>query len=202
MAEFINYFQDGDHSLPTILMLHGTGGDEKDLLDIAEFIGRDNPKLGIRGRIVEGGANRYFAHLPSGQFDLQSLQTESAALFQEVHKLAEEYKVDEDSMIMLGFSNGANVGLYAMLHKLTPIKRGIFMHAMALTDKIDPDASVGKVWMSHGILDPIVHERNFALIQKYVKNSGGQITTFEHNRGHEVTMEEIQDAKNWLDKLE
>ncbi|KIS02978.1 alpha/beta hydrolase [Paucilactobacillus wasatchensis] len=201
MTTFNHFYQPGDAGLPTILMLHGTGGDEEDLLPIADFIAPKNSKLGIRGQLVEQGMTRYFKHLPNGGFDLESLATETDLLVTEIKRLAQEYQLDYDKMIVLGFSNGANVALYAMLHDLVPFKSGIFMHPMLLTDAEVAGASLGSVWISHGILDPIVPERIFNLLQQRLKEAHADVTVFEHEKSHEVTMPEIQAAKKWFEEL-
>ncbi|WP_170999569.1 alpha/beta hydrolase [Paucilactobacillus kaifaensis] len=201
MVTFKHFYQAGDSDLPTILMLHGTGGDEKDLLQIADFIAPKNPKLGVRGRLVEQGMTRYFNHLSNGSFDLESLASETNLLLIEIKRLAEEYHLEYDKMIVLGFSNGANVALYAMLNNLTPIKTGIFMHPMILSNETASTANIGPVWLSHGILDPIVPERIFGLLQQKLAEAHADVTVFEHNKSHEVTMPEIEDAKKWFDEL-
>lgn len=201
MATFKHFYQPGNSELPTILMLHGTGGDEKDLLQIADFIAPKNPKLGVRGRLVEQGMTRYFNHLANGSFDLESLSSETDLLLAEIQRLANEYHLAYDKMLVLGFSNGANVALYAMLNNLTPIKTGIFMHPMILSNEAADNADIGQVWLSHGILDPIVPERIFGLLQEKLTQAHAEVTVFEHNKSHEVTMPEIEDAKKWFDEL-
>lgn len=199
MSELHTAFFPGEPNKAPILMLHGTGGDESDLLPIATFLAPDSPKLGIRGRVNEGGANRYFQHTPDGGFDLENLSQETDWLLETVHDLAAKHGLDESRLVVLGFSNGANVAAYAWLYKHAPFKTAVLLHPMQL-DGQPSTANLSDVsaFMSHGDVDPIVSSANFAALQQQLTDAGAAIKTYEAHQSHQLTREELAAAKEWL----
>lgn len=199
MTDIHAAFFPGHTELTPVLMLHGTGGDESDLLPIATFLFPQHPKLGIRGRINENGSNRYFVRHTDGTFDLDSLSHETDWLLEAIQTKTTEHHLDTSRLIVLGFSNGANVAAYAMLHKTVPFKRAVLLHPML----IDPAESVAnladtRVFASYGDVDPIVSESNFDALTTQLTAQQANVEPFKNHQSHHLTQAELLAAKDWL----
>ncbi|GEL14510.1 alpha/beta hydrolase [Pediococcus cellicola] len=193
------FFKPGKSTSAPILMLHGTGGDEQDLSKIVSYLAPDSPQLGIRGRLVENGQTRYFTHTQDGGFDLVSLSQETDWLLDTIAQTASKYELNTDEMIVVGYSNGANVAAYALLEKQATFKTGILFHPMLLkpTQSL-PNLSQVKVWGSHGAKDPIVAKANFVQLMQTLQQAHAEVTIFEHQQFHNINEQELESAKKWL----
>ncbi|WP_409021890.1 alpha/beta hydrolase [Dellaglioa sp. P0083] len=202
MAEAITSYKAGKVGNATILMLHGTGGTESDLLSIADFLAPDSPKIGIRGRLIENRLTRYFAHLPDGGFDLNSLSVETSWLMTVINELAVEYAFDPEKLIVLGYSNGANVAYHSLLTGQALFKTAVLLHPMVLSENIKATADLSdiKIWGSYGFLDPIVSKSNFDELKKFCREFNIEFTSFEAEQSHQISESELRNAKQWLDK--
>ncbi|GAA3606748.1 alpha/beta hydrolase [Secundilactobacillus similis] len=195
-------FFPGDDQLAPVLMLHGTGGDESDLLPIATFLFPQHPKLGIRGRIRENGANRYFIRHDHGDFDLANLSQETDWLLGAIESESQRLHLDAKRMIVLGFSNGANVAAYAWLHKRPPFRTGILLHPM-LIDPASTTANLDDVqaFASFGDVDPLITERNFNQLTQQFTIAGANLTSFKNHQSHRPSQAELAAARNWVQHL-
>ena len=191
--ENVNYtFVKGDPSVSPLLLLHGQGGDENDLLPIGKYLSPNSPMLSIRGRVQEQGMNRYFKHSENGGFDLNNLEQETTWLFKVLNELCQKFNIDYERFIVVGYSNGANVVARALLTRSDTFHTGIFFHPMALsTVDSKQDLSDVKVWMSHGDQDPIV-------LDTYLEEQGAEVTIFRHDQSHNLNEAELANAKSWL----
>ncbi|MFD1464889.1 alpha/beta hydrolase [Lapidilactobacillus mulanensis] len=193
------FYKPGKNDAPPILMLHGTGGDEQDLSGLATFIAPDSAQLGIRGRLLENGQTRYFAHTATGGFDLDSLEHETDWLLATVDHYAQQYQLDPAQMIVLGYSNGANVAAYAWLEKQPQFKKGILFHPMLLKTPAKAQAlKAVQIWSSHGTNDPIVSQANFESLVGHLQNAQAEVTVFNHEQSHNINQDELNSAKNWF----
>ena len=130
----VNYaFVKGDPTVSPLLLLHGQGGDENDLLPIGKYLSPNSPMLSIRGRVQEQGMNRYFKHTENGGFDLNDLEQETTWLFSVLNDLCRKFDIDYERFIVIGYSNGANVAARALLTRSDTFHTGIFFHPMALS---------------------------------------------------------------------
>lgn len=191
-----------DRQAPPILLLHGTGGDEHSLVELATAIAPNSSLLGIRGKVSEGGANRYFRRFAEGQFDLVDLEKQTDNLLEEVKELIGTYQLDLSQMIILGYSNGANIGAHLMLAREGGFTRGLLFHPMSLGkhDHHFP-LSESKVWLSYGELDPIVPVETFEeLVQAFAERKAS-VTAYRAVMSHGLTREELVSAKQWLEEL-
>lgn len=195
-------FFPGDPQLAPILMLHGTGGDESDLLPIATFLFPQHPKLGIRGRIRENGANRYFIRHEHGDFDLANLSQETDWLLAAIETESHRRHLDAHRMIVLGFSNGANVAAYAWLHKQPAFRAGVLLHPM-LIDPAPTTANLSDVqaFASFGDVDPLVTEANFDQLTQQLTDAGTKLTGFKHHQSHRLSQAELAAAQTWAKAL-
>lgn len=202
MTDIHSAYYQGKPELPPILMLHGTGGDESDLLPIAQFLFPENTKLGIRGRISENGANRYFIRHDDGSFDLDNLSQETDWLLSAIQAETEVHDLDPEKIIVLGFSNGANVAAYAWLHKQAPFKTAVLLHPMMITAPTEQVDLTGiRAFATHGDLDPIVSEDNFNMLMQQLNSAHADVKAFENHQSHRLTQAELQAAQEWVKQL-
>lgn len=202
-AQVRHLFVSGDPELPLLLLLHGTGGDETDLLDVARFVAPDHPILAIRGRVLEKGYARYFERYAAGEFNLDSLHMETLWLIETIQQLARRYQLETGRMIGLGFSNGANIALHAMLSQPTaPLQHLAALHAMSVEKIADPqDLSNKQVFLSYGTQDPLISASNFSALTRNVRQSGAEVTTFQAEQTHALTHDELHALQRWFVKV-
>ncbi|WP_338997633.1 alpha/beta hydrolase [Lactococcus formosensis] len=199
-----NYiFKPGDESLAPVLVLHSTGGDEEQLIPLAEDLFPNHPLLSIRGRVSDQGINRYFKLKGPGftkeNFDLESLNQESQWLAAEVVRLGEEYELDLSKLAVIGYSNGANVALYMQLKGLIQFDRVLAFHAMQLTDVDTPViADESKIFLTHADNDPIVTRANLEELSSDLQKTECELEVFKASFGHQLSNEELVAAKKWL----
>lgn len=204
-----NYvFKAGRKNLAPLLLLHSTGGDEHQLLEIAEMIAPHHPILSIRGRVNEQGSNRYFKLCGLGgftkeNFDLDALDEETNWLTSEVQSLAQKHNLDVQKMIALGYSNGANVALNMFLKGKFNFDKIIAFHGMQL-EEFEEAIQLDKkqVFLTYAANDRIVPRENFGDLKGDLEDSGCQIEIFESSLGHQLTQEEVMAAKKWLAKAD
>src|SRR5690625_3631014 len=108
-------YEKGQSTDSTFILLHGTGGNEEDLLPVAAALDAKANVLSIRGNVLEDGKARYFKRLRKGQYDVSDLMTRGQELYAFIEEKAEEYQFSLEEAIYLGFSNGANIAMNMML---------------------------------------------------------------------------------------
>jgi len=201
MVKDINYiYVPGDISLPPILLLHGTGGDEMDLLAVADQLAPKHPKLAIRGRINEGGKWRYFERVDVNTFNLASLEHETDWLIQVVQQLVRKHGLLEQGMLLLGYSNGANIGAYAILTRSeTPWQVAMLYHARLITPVVGQHNRTNqKIFATYGEVDPLVTYSKFSQLMQAFQNQSAQVSTFVSRNSHAVSPLEITATQLWL----
>jgi phospholipase/carboxylesterase len=183
----------------TLLALHGTGGDEHDLLPLGRALLPGAGILSPRGRVLENGMPRFFRRLAEGVFDQQDLATRTDELAAFIDEAAAAYGLDRDRVVAVGFSNGANIAASLLL------KRGAVLHGAVLLSpmvpfepKELPDLRGVRVFLGAGRRDPIVPASQVELLGALLESSGAQVTTHWHNGGHSITNDELEAAQRWI----
>lgn len=192
-------FQKGnDQSKPTLLLLHGTGGTEQDLLQLAEIIDADSNVLSIRGNVLENGMPRYFRRLAEGVFDEEDLVFRTNELNEFLDEAAEKYDFDRNNIFAIGYSNGANIAASLMFHYQNALKGAILHHPMVPRRGIDlPDLSDKKVFIAAGTNDPICSSQESEDLKVLLEGAGSSVELHWENRGHQLTMDEVEAAAKW-----
>lgn len=194
-------FIEGDKSAPTFLLLHGTGGNEEDLLGLGRTIDARANLLGVRGGELEQGMPRFFRRLGMGVFDLDNLSMRTKELAAFLNEAAAKYGFDRDNVIAIGYSNGANIAANLLFEVGKVVKGAILHHAMIPRDDIDmPDLTGVNVWIGAGSNDPMVPADNTKGLEHYLTKQGANVQMYWHEAGHQLTMDEVRDAKDWYDK--
>lgn len=194
-------FEQGKPQRKKLLLLHGTGGDETSLLDIARFLDEEATLLSFRGTVQESGMNRFFKRNGLNQFDLVSLEEESDRLIQMITTVSEEKSIPIEEWVIVGYSNGANIAAHLLLERHFAIKQAILLHPMSLgVDTQEFPLSDKAVWLSVSENDPIVSREASNQLIEQLKNRHVSVTISATNSGHQITLDEINQAKKWLDE--
>lgn len=183
----------------TILVCHGTGGDENSLTWLAEVLDPEAAILSPRGNVSEGGMPRFFRRFAEGVFDLEDVTFRANELADFVSLAIERYELDAQSIVGVGYSNGANILSQTMLLRPESLSQLVLLRAMVVLEEVgQPDLSGKRVWISDGVRDPIVPTENAERFAAQLKGFGADVTLNWHNGGHELGREEIELAKAWL----
>jgi phospholipase/carboxylesterase len=191
-----------DPTKPTLLLLHGTGGNELDLLPLAGRIDDEASVLSVRGNVLENGMPRFFRRLAEGVFDEEDLVFRTKELNEFLDEASEKYGFDRDNIIAIGYSNGANIAASLLFHYQNALKGAILHHPMVPRKGIDlPDLTGKSVFIAAGTNDPICSPLESSELQALLEKANANVELHWENRGHQLTMEEAAAAANWYRKV-
>ncbi|RDW16233.1 alpha/beta hydrolase [Oceanobacillus chungangensis] len=196
-------FQKGTNSAkPTLLLLHGTGGTEQDLLQLAEIVDKEANVLSVRGNVLENGMPRFFRRLAEGVFDEEDLVFRTKELNEFLDDAAEQYEFDRSNIVAIGYSNGANIAASLLFHYQDALKAAILHHPMVPRRGIElPDLSSNGVFIAAGTNDPICPATESEDLKSLLENAGASVELHWENRGHQLTIDEVKAAANWYNSL-
>lgn len=182
----------------TLLLLHGTGGTENDLLDIASFIDPEANILSLRGNEPEGPMNRFFKRHGEGNLDVENLKYHAKDLYNFIDDLAEEKGFDRNKVVPVGYSNGANIAGGVLYLFDNPFKGAILLHPMVpFQEESMPSLAETPVFIGAGTNDPICAPSESEALKTALESAGSQVTLHWESYGHSLSMPELQAAKGW-----
>jgi phospholipase/carboxylesterase len=199
---FVHRFVPAENSKRTLLILHGTGGNEDDLLPVGRMLDPESALLSPRGNVLENGAPRFFRRLREGVFDEEDLIRRAHELADFVVEAVKENGLDASRVVAVGYSNGANIASAMML--LRPeILRGavLFRGQTPLVPEKLPSLVARGVFLSSGKFDPIVDAENVSTLAQMFVKAGAEVTHKWQESGHELSRVDIDDAREWLARL-
>jgi predicted esterase len=195
-VDFIHEFVPGS-SERTLLLLHGTGGNERDLIPLGHELDSNASLLSPRGKVLENGMPRFFRRLAEGVFDLDDLQKRTHELADFVMAAAERYKVK--NIVAVGYSNGANIAASMLLLRPEILSAAILFRAMVpLIPETQPNLSSVRVWIGAGTFDPIVPASETKRLAELLRGAGADVTIRFFPGGHELTRDDVEVAREWL----
>lgn len=185
---------------PPLLLLHGTGGNEHDLVRLGRMISPGSALLSPRGDVNEGGALRFFARLAEGVFDPAEIERRTHALADFVAAATVKYGLDSRRLIAVGFSNGANVAATMMLLRPDVIGGGILYRAMVVLDRAAaPFTLTGRrVLLANGNVDPLVPPGHPERLATLLRAGGAEVAVESHPASHQLTARDVALAQAWL----
>lgn len=184
---------------PTLLLLHGTGGNENDLIGLASLIAPGAAILGVRGNVSENGMPRFFRRLAEGVFDEPDLIARTAELGSFLGAAAEEYGFDRANVYALGYSNGANIAASLMFHQAGVFKGAILHHPMVPLRGLElPDLTGLPVFIGAGENDPIVSRSETEELASLLSGAGANVEIHWERQGHQLTRTEAEAAAAWF----
>ncbi|MEK3967473.1 MULTISPECIES: alpha/beta hydrolase [Paenibacillus] len=196
----IHVFRKGkDITKPTLVLFHGTGGNEQDLLPLAEMLSPDSSVLGIRGNVLENGMPRFFRRLAEGVFDEADLVFRTHEIKQFLDEAAEKYGFDANNLVAVGYSNGANIAGSLLFHYKDIFRAAVLLHPMVPLRNVElPSLEGVSIFIGAGTNDPLITSTETQELEGILQKAGAEVTTHWGNQGHRLSMAEAEAAKDWL----
>ena len=199
--DFIHEFVPGS-SERTLLLLHGTGGNERDLIPLGRELDPSAALLSPRGKVLENGMPRFFRRLAEGVFDLEDLKTRTNELADFAAAAAQHYGFASDNVIAVGYSNGANIAASMLLLRPEILRSAVLFRAMVpLVPENLPDLSSVHVWIGAGSEDPIIPTSETQRLVELLRSARADVTLRFFNAGHGLTSSDVETARQWLEEL-
>jgi phospholipase/carboxylesterase len=198
----IHIFQRGKNELSTtLILLHGTGGNEYDLLPYASYLDQEANILSIRGNVSEHGMNRFFRRIKEGVFDQVDLAFRTKELLDFIEEASQLYHFSLERVVLVGYSNGSNIASSILLSYVTPYQAALLHHPMVpFRKELDIELSSKKILIIAGTNDPICSTTETEELFSMYLNLGSLPTLLWTNQGHQLTKQEMSQAKLWYEK--
>jgi len=199
--DFIHEFVPGA-SDRTLLLLHGTGGNEHDLIPLGRELDPNAALLSPRGKILENGMPRFFRRLAEGVFDVEDLKQRTNELADFVAAAVRQYRLAADHVVAVGYSNGANIAASMLLLRPEILRTAILFRTMVplVPDNL-PDLSSVRVWIGAGDQDPIIPASETQRLATLFRRGGADVTIRFAHATHGLTNDEVKMARLWLEEL-
>ena len=198
---FIHRFVPAEDSASgeTLIVLHGTGGDENDLIGIGQTIAPGAAILSPRGNVLENGAPRFFRRLAEGVFDPKEVRSRAEELARFIRAAIIKYGLDATRIYALGYSNGANVASTVMFIEPRLILGAILFRPMLVFEPEEQnDLSGSSVFISAGRVDPIVPVSSVERLAELFESRHAEVTLKWQLAGHNLVPSEVREASDWL----
>jgi len=199
--DFIHEFVPGT-SDRILLLLHGRGGNEHDLIPLGRELDPNAALLSPRGKILENGMPRFFRRLAEGVFDVEDLKQRTNELADFVAAAVWQYRLAADRVVAVGYSNGANIVTSMLLLRPEILRTAILFRTMVplVPDNL-PDLSSVRVWIGAGDQDPIIPASETQRLATLFRRGGADVTIRFAHATHGLTNDEVKMARLWLEEL-
>lgn len=186
-------------SSQVLVLFHGTGADENDLIPLAQSIAPGMSLLSLRGNTQEHGMNRFFHRYPEGTFDEESVDHETQKLKRFLAAWLDAKGKAFSDLVFLGYSNGATFALSFLLSFPNTVHKAVLFHnALPFSPKKNIDLSSAQVLLTSGEHDPYMPADKQELLRKALEQTKAQTTWLQHSGGHELRREELLAARDFL----
>ena len=184
---------------PCLLLLHGTGGNENDLLNLGQTLDSTAALLSPRGKVNENGLNRFFRRISPGVFDVDDVKARANELADWIDEAARTYEIDRGRITAVGYSNGANIASAMMMLRPEVLSSAILFRPMVpLVPDHLPDLSLVRVLLSAGKQDTIATPDGVERLARMLRRSEADVRVQWSPGGHPLTQADIQSAHDWL----
>ncbi|MBI2718364.1 MAG: alpha/beta hydrolase [Rhizobiales bacterium] len=184
---------------PPLLLLHGTGGDENDLLPLGQALALGRALISPRGQVLENGMPRFFRGLAEGAFDFDDVRRRGHELADFVAAARVAYGLE--APVALGFSNGANIAAAMLLLRPEALAGAILLRAMVPLDTVPkPDLSGKRVLLVSGRADPILPLENARRLADLLRTAGAEVQHETLATGHALAQDDLRLATAWLNR--
>ena len=200
LADFKHRFvAGGGQEGRSLLLLHGTSGNEYDLLPLGRELLPGANLLSLRGKVLEHGMPRFFRRLAEGVFDEEDLKFRTEELAGFVEEASERYGFDPGKLFAVGFSNGANIAASLLLSRSDLLRGAVLLRPMVpFEPEVVPDLSGVRIFVAAGELDHMVPKENTERLVELLRDAGAEIHLRWQPTGHGLTREDVEEAKRWL----
>jgi len=178
---------EGDAAGPPLLLLHGTGGNEYDLLPLRDHLSPGAAVLSVRGTVLENGMPRFFRRVREGIFDEDDLRRRADELADFVVTASSAYGIADRSLVAVGFSNGANIASAMLLQRPDLLKGAVLLAAMVpYAEPPSADLSDTLVIISNGDRDPLIKSEMTRQLASQLRERGAEVVELPHPGGHQI----------------
>lgn len=200
LAGFIHVYEPGAApGSATLLLLHGTGGDEDDLLTLGRALDPQAALLSPRGPVLENDMPRFFRRIAEGVFDLEDLARRTDDLGRFIEEAGALYGFDCNGVCAVGFSNGANIAASLLLRRPGLLRRAVLFRAMVPFEPASPAGLNGaRVFMGSGRADPVAPPATAERLATLLRAAGADVTLNWDEGGHALTPNAVRAARDWL----
>jgi phospholipase/carboxylesterase len=199
--DFVHKFAPG-RSPVTILLLHGSGGDENDLWPVAGALAPGAALLSPRGNVVQHGARRFFSYPGPDGFDADEIRRRVAELAEWIRRMTQQYAIDPQRLYALGYSNGANMAAATMLLDPATIAGACLLRSRAVVSPAAlPDLNGAPVLISAGQTDHLISPAAAEALGQLLTSARAHVDLAVQNAGHDLTPADFSLAKQWFSKL-
>ena len=183
----------------TLLLLHGTGGNENDMIPLGRDLDPAAALLSLRGNVLENGMPRFFRRLAEGVFDEEDVVRRANELADFIPAAAAKYEFDPGALTAVGYSNGANIAAAVFLLRPGVIKSGILLRGMVpIRPASPPDLAGTRALICSGTHDAIIPVENAERLTAMLREGGADVTLRLEDAGHQLVFDEIAASKKWL----
>ncbi|MCU1633349.1 MAG: hypothetical protein JWM61_2001 [Micrococcaceae bacterium] len=193
-------FSAGAPGTPVLLLLHGTGGTEQDLLPLAERLAPGAGYLAPRGPVQEHGMNRWFRRFGEGLFDVDDVVLRAGELADFVEWARTHYGIADRPLVAVGFSNGANIALGAVLLHPDTVPTAVAFSGMYPLDgrSIEADLSGSSIALFNGKADPMAPIDSVVRVGSILESRGAEVSRYVREGGHGIHPTEVDGAAAWI----
>jgi predicted esterase len=187
----------------TLLLLHGTGGDEHDLIGLGRPLAPNAALLSPRGKVLEGGMPRFFRRLAVGQLDIPDLLARTDELAEFVRAATAAYELDPQRIAALGLSNGANIAVSLLLRHPGLLRGAALLRPMLPYEPDETPALAGTdVLIDAGERDPYSSLEQTRRLAEILRSGGADVTLhIEPGAGHNLTPGDLATTARWMAEL-
>ncbi|HEX7017473.1 MAG TPA: alpha/beta hydrolase [Patescibacteria group bacterium] len=198
LSLFHYHYQD-TQAQKTLFLLHGTGGDEHDVLPLVQSLRAEYNLVGVRGNVSEQGMARFFARQSPGVFDQESIATETDKLAEFIQAWMKKYSLTADRLAFLGYSNGANMILATLFNHPNLIKKAALLHPMLPFQPSERMALKDSSFLvTYGENDLMISPQESQKVSAVLKKSGASVEVVTHPGGHELVKAEVLRLQEFL----
>lgn len=199
MTDFNYHFETApEGGADTLLLLHGTGGDERQLVPLGRQLFPDAALLSPRGRVLENGAPRFFRRFAEGVLDLEDWKKRSHELADFVQGQCEKQSLDPGRLTAFGYSNGANIALGLLLWRPEVLSAAVLMRPMFVSDDVPGHSLAGKrVLILSGAHDPLIPREDHSRLTRQLEDAGAEVTARMLEAGHAPVSEDFEEIRRW-----
>ena len=197
---FIHHFVPSKGSQTTLLLLHGTGGDENNLLPLGSDLLPGAALLSPRGRVLENGMPRFFRRSSEGVFDQDDLEKQTHDLAKFVTEAAKTYRFDIDRLVAVGYSNGANIASSTILLHPQLLAGAVLFRPMGIPLELQriPDLGGTRILIESATGDPVIPRKLPEELAQLLEKANAEVTLHWEHADHSLTNAELAVAREWL----
>lgn len=183
----------------TLFLLHGTGGDEKDLMSLTRGLRDQYNFVGLRGNVVQDEMNRFFIRFEDGSFDEESIRTEVEKLHFFVMGWSDDHADACEEIAFAGYSNGANMILALALSHSELVRKAVLFHGkLPLVPAENLKLNSSEFLVTYGEADKMILPQESLKMIEELKNAGAKVTVLSHDGGHEIVRDEVTAMEQFL----